>query len=115
MIKTYDTLPVEIRKNMKGAPGEVKITSLATPAEMLDHARLYALMELEPGSGIGFHEHHGETEIFFVIEGTITWNDGEKETEVNAGGIMICEDGKGHGMMNNGDVKAKLTALIIVK
>lgn len=114
MIKRKEDLASEL-KEMRGGPGEVLITNLATKEEMLENGRLYAGMVIEPGCGIGYHDHHDETEIFYVTEGTVTWNDGEKDTDVSEGSVMICEDGKGHSIMNRSDKTAKLTALILIK
>lgn len=114
MIKKKEDLVGEL-KEMRGGPGQVLVTNLATKEEMLDNGRLYASMVIEPGCGIGYHDHHDETEIFHVLEGSVIWNDGEKDTEVQAGGIMICEDGKGHSILNSSDKTAKLTALILLK
>lgn len=114
MIKKKEELTAELRE-MRGGPGQVLVTNLASKEEMLENGRLYAGMVIEPGCGIGYHDHHDETEIFYVIEGSVIWNDGEKDTEVSEGGVMICEDGKGHSILNKSDKPAKLTALILLR
>lgn len=115
MIRKKSELTPEIRVGMKGGAGQIEITELVSKAEMLDHARLYARMYIEPGAGIGYHEHSGETEIFNVIEGSVTWSDGTTDTVVSEGDVMICEDGKGHEIRNTSGAPARLTALIILK
>jgi len=115
MIRRKEECNVDLREAMRGGPGTVKVTGLASKEELLNHGRLYAEMVLEPNCGVGYHEHSGETEIFYLIEGTVMYNDNGKEIELYAGDVMICEDGSGHAITNKSDTTARLMALIITK
>ncbi len=113
MIRRKEECNTDLREAMRGGPGTVKVTGLVSKEELLNHGRLFAEMILEPGCGVGYHEHQDETEIFYLIEGTVVYNDDGREIEMYAGDVMICEDGHGHAVTNRSDVTARLMALII--
>ena len=69
----------------------------------------------EPNCTLGFHEHHGETETYYILSGEGSYNDGEKSYPVKAGDVTFCPDGTGHALDNTGDTDLVFMALIIMK
>jgi len=98
MIKRSDTLTHEIREHMKNGEGQVELTSFATKEELLNKARLFANMHLEPHCEIGRHTHENETEIFYITNGEGLYFDNGEETLVKTGDITICNHGEAHGI-----------------
>ncbi len=41
-------------------------------------------MTLEPGCSLGYHEHHGESETYYIIQGQGEYNDNGKYRPVKA-------------------------------
>lgn len=115
MVRRKEECNTDLREAMRGGPGTVKVTGLTSKEELLNHGRLFAEIVLEPNCGIGYHEHQDETEIFYLIEGTVVYNDNGKEIEMYAGDVMVCEDGRGHSITNKSDTTASVIALIITK
>lgn len=70
---------------------------------------------IEPNCTLGFHEHHGETETYYILSGEGSYNDGEKSYPVKAGDVTFCPDGTGHALDNTGDTDLVFMALIIMK
>ena len=65
---------------------------------------------LGPGAELEPHEHGDSTNVFHVVEGTVTvLQDGEEE-EVSAPGVVLHGRGVAHGARNDGDEVAVLTA-----
>ena len=104
---------LEIRHEMRGGNGDVYIYNVLGKDELNGHGRLYAKIVLPPGASIGVHEHVGETEPFYVIEGEglFVGPDGA-ETPVKAGDCCLIEPGESHGMINNTDKEMAFMALI---
>lgn len=100
---------------MREGPGSVKITDLATKEEMLNNARMHSFVELQPDCGIGYHEHTDETEIYYIIDGELLYNDNGTEVTIHAGDVTICPPGEGHSVTNITAVPAHLIATIILK
>lgn len=92
----------EIRENMRGGNGKAEIEHIITKEEMNGHGRLYARIRLSPGSSIGFHEHIGDTEPYFILEGHGVFVDNDhSRTEVGPGDVCCIEVGQGHAIENN--------------
>ena len=64
MIKKAEicTLP-----NLCGGKGNAEVHFLLNPEEFYGHARMYAKIVLPPGSSIGWHQHIGETEPYYIL------------------------------------------------
>ena len=115
MIRRASECRVETRTAMREGPGTVQITTIATKEEMLNNARLHGIIELKPGCGIGYHEHTGETEIFYIIEGEALYNDNGTEVTLGAGDVAVCPPGEGHGITNISEGLTRFTATIVLE
>ena len=100
-------------EKMRGGNGTVEITNFATPEELNNKGRLFAKITLKPGCSIGYHEHEGEAELFYVIKGDALYNDNGTEYAVHAGDVMRCPAGSGHAVANNGTEDVELCAVIL--
>mgnify|MGYP002241242317 CR=1 FL=1 len=67
------------------------------------------------GCELGYHEHHGETETYYVLSGSATYIDNDKEYEIKAGDVTFCKDGDGHGIKNHGTEPIIFIALVLKK
>lgn len=103
----------EIKKELRGGRGEVEIQHIVSKEELNGHGDMYALVRLKPGCSIGYHQHIGNTEPYFIIEGhgTFVDNDGSR-IEVGPGDVCYIEVGQGHAMENNSDQDLVFMALI---
>lgn len=104
---------VEIKKELRGGKGEVEISHIVSKEELNGHGNMYAMMRLKPGCSIGMHQHIGNTEPYFILEGSGTFvdNDGSR-TEVGAGDVCVIEIGQSHAIENNSDKDLVFMALI---
>lgn len=114
MIRKASDCSVKINEHMKGGGGSVKLTSfISGPAELQDKGRLFSMITLEPGCGIGYHVHENESELFYIVRGSAVYSDNGTESVVNVGDVMICEPGTGHSIRCNGDETCDLVAVIV--
>ncbi len=100
---------------VQGGTGILKREALITPEQWGQHCGLFAEVTLVPGAVLGYHEHHGETETYYITKGNGIYNENGKFLEVKAGDVTFCEDGKGHGMENTGSSELTFIALILKK
>ena len=97
-----------------GGKGRMKLEKLLSPAEMKDKCSLFAKVTLPPGAVLGFHEHHGNNESYFILSGSGDYNDNGTVRTVKAGDVTWTPDGSGHGLSNeNGAEDLVFIALII--
>lgn len=85
--------------------GAVQTGELAVTDDVLVKA-----FALGPGATVDPHEHGDSTNVFQILEGTVTViQDGDEES-VAAPGVVLHERGVDHGARNDTDDLAVLTA-----
>lgn len=113
MIRKAGNYRTEVRDNMRGGNGSVKIEHLWEPGtEMLGHNRMAARLTLPPGGSIGFHNHENEDEIFVIVKGVAEADDNGTISRLEAGDTLLTGNGAGHAIRNIGDEDLVLVALI---
>lgn len=65
---------------------------------------------LGPGASIAPHEHGDATNVFHVLQGTVTVERDDESEAVSAPGVVLNERGQVHGAHNETDDVAVLTA-----
>ena len=86
-------------------PGEVIDTELIVSDDVLVKA-----FALGPGGEIDPHEHNDVTNVFHVMEGTVTVVQADQAEVISAPGVVHNEPGVVHGARNESDERAVLTA-----
>ena len=101
-------------ENPCGGKGRMKLEMLLSTAEMRDKCGMYARVTLHPGEILGYHEHHGDNECYFILSGEAVYNDNGERRIVRKGDVTWTPDGQGHGLDNaNGVEDIVFMALII--
>ena len=91
---------IEYWDNPCGGKGKMKIEKVLSPAELKDKCGLYARVTLPPGAELGYHEHHGNGECYFILSGAGEYDDNGTKRPVKAGDVTWTPDGTGHGLSN---------------
>ena len=99
---------------MAGGKGHVIIKHILGDKEMHGNCRMYAEVTLEPGCSLGYHEHHGESETYYILSGQGNYDDDGRIRRVKAGDVTFTPDGHGHGLTNSGNEDLVFMALIIM-
>ena len=90
------------------------ITKTIVDTATLPHCRVLGVIELEPGSGIGYHVHNNEAEVYYILEGRAKVNDNnEKECILKPGDTLQTNDGMGHSIEAVGEETLKFVAVVI--
>lgn len=106
-------MTIERIENMCGGEGHVIIKRILGEKELNGKCGLYAEVTLEAGCTLGYHEHHGESETYYILTGEGIYNDNGNERTVTAGDITFTPDNHGHGLANTGLENLVFMALII--
>lgn len=113
MIRRKGEYRVDLRENMRGGDGCVKIEHLWEPdAELRSGLRLCARLTVAPGCSIGFHAHENEEEIFVVVRGCGEIDDNGRTATVCAGDTILTGGGHGHAVRCAGGEPLELLAVI---
>ena len=97
----------------KKGRGEIFITHLLTPAEMVGKCAMFAKVRVPAGCSLNVHKHVGNNETYHILQGTATYTDNGKTYTVKAGDTTFCADGDTHGIENVGNEDLIFIALII--
>lgn len=106
-------MKTEIIKNMCGGEGEVIIDHVLGEKELNGKCGLYAQVTINPGSSLGYHEHHNESETYYILSGEAEYNDNGKARIVKPGDVTFTPDGCGHALRPIGSAPVVFMALII--
>jgi mannose-6-phosphate isomerase-like protein (cupin superfamily) len=86
---------------------------IADGTDLPDSIRFFAVSRLNPGEDIGYHRHHGEKEVFFILQGEGEVNDNGRIVHVSAGDAIITPVDGGHSFLNTGTGVLAFVALIL--
>lgn len=101
-------------ENMAGGQGHVLIKRLLNEKQLNGKCGLYSEVTLEPGCSLGYHEHHNESETYYIISGEGEYDDNGIKRMVKAGDKTFTPDNCGHGLKNTGTEDLVFMALIIL-
>lgn len=91
---------VEVQ-GLAGGNGVAVIHHIVPAEELYGHGRMYAKVALKPNSSVGWHRHVGETEPYYILEGTgIFVDDDGSRTEVGPGDVCVIHPGQCHSIEN---------------
>lgn len=114
MICRAEEMQKEQRANMRGGNGTVALTALLGD-NLPKNCRLASLITLQKGTSIGAHQHMGESEIFYILSGSVIYNDNGQEVILNKGDACVAHSGESHSVCGNSDDPAILLAVIILQ
>lgn len=114
VIRHVADMNVEVREQMRGGAGKVVIRHLFKKEEIKAKTRLCSHLTLEPGCGIGTHQHVGEDELFVITRGSGLLDDGQTKTRVRAGDAILTGNGEAHALHNDGAEPLELLAIIML-
>lgn len=85
---------------MRGGEGTVVIRPIADGEQLPAKCRLFGTITLPAGASIGVHEHVGECEMFYILEGCPTIIDDGEEYTAQPGDCILTHSGHSHGVKN---------------
>lgn len=94
--------------------GELKVEHILDQ-ELGDKCGLYAKVTIPAGSVLGYHEHHGEGESYFVLSGEALYNDNGVTRAIRPGDATWTPSGRGHGVDNSAGTADFVFMALIVK
>ncbi|NLY43297.1 MAG: cupin domain-containing protein [Clostridiaceae bacterium] len=113
MIRRSEEMVREIKKNMRDGKGEAHLTHLLNKEEFCGKGRLFTKIVLKPGMSIGMHQHVGDFEAYYILNGEATVVDNGKPVLLKAGDLMYTKDGESHSIENTGNSDLEFIALVL--
>lgn len=117
LVRKHSAMRQIVIEHNRGGEGKHHICHILdpaeNPAEMNGKGKMFADTFLEPGSSVGVHEHKGDTEAYYFLEGKGLYTEDGKTCEVEAGDVTLVQDGHCHGIKNIGETPLRFIALIL--
>ena len=113
MIKRAHELTSEVFTNRFGGKGDIKITKVLETEQLHGKGRLYARNVIEPGCSLGWHQHNGDIEAYYILSGEGIVDDNGEKVTVHAGDVIYTADGESHSIESTGAVPLEFMALIL--
>jgi len=113
MVRKESEMRSEARPEMGGGKGIVDIIHVLEKNELKGHGRLFARNILKPGTSIGFHQHVGDFEIYYIARGEGLFNDNGAMIPVKAGDVGIIDNLQSHAIENTGNVDMEVVAVVL--
>ncbi len=106
MIRKANEMDQHVRPHMRGGMGQAVLTTLFTAEEV-------TLITLQPGCSIGRHEHLHEDEIYYILSGSGTVEEGDGPVQLDAGDAVLTGNGQRHAIVNTGTQPLVLFAIVV--
>ena len=114
MVRKANECAVKKVEHRFGADGYMISTSLINSEEELNgKGRMFSHITVAPHSGIGYHKHDGDMEIYYVLSGKANYNDNGTLLEIGPGDVTFTPSGMGHAVDNPYDEPFEMVALIV--
>ncbi len=104
------------REAVRGGKGTVDFYHVVPKDKTDDYVHMFAKLVINPASSIGWHQHVGETEPYYILsgEGLFTDNDGTK-TVVHPGDVCLIKNGDYHAIENLSETEPLSLMAVIYK
>lgn len=114
MYRKIEQLKTETKLNNEGKE-KMYLTHLAGFDVSDPRIKLFSLVRINPGEGVDYHMHIGESETYFILSGQGIYNDNGNKIEVAPGMVTVTPSGQGHSIKNTGSGMLVLIALIVTE
>ena len=113
MIQKASDLRQSLEPNLKGGNDTVRLLHFLEAEDACGAGRLFGISIIPPGGSIGYHQHCGDFEIYYILKGSARVVDNGNERRLNAGDAMLCRDGDAHSIENAGTADLEYVAIIL--
>jgi quercetin dioxygenase-like cupin family protein len=115
MVIRREEMKNETREGMRGGPGAVALNHIVSGDALPAKCRLFSVVTLEKGCGIGKHEHAAETEMYYVLAGEGVLDDNGELKAFRKGDCNVCGGGAYHAVTNEKDEPLVFAAVIVLE
>ncbi|MCR5666521.1 MAG: cupin domain-containing protein [Eubacterium sp.] len=100
MYRRQEDIRVRNVEHLKDGDGTLTFYDWLLPEDAPGHGKVFSKLVIPKGCSIGYHEHDGEFETYYVLSGEALVNDNGKELILHPGDMHMCPSGSGHGVRN---------------
>lgn len=113
MLKRAKSMAVNRVQNARDGVGEISIQPLLVGEELQSGSKAFGKITLPPGASIGYHQHSGDIEAYYILSGEATVQDDTETYLALAGDLIYTGDGHFHSIANNSAKLVEFIGLIL--
>ena len=109
-----DDIEINKMKNVQNGEGDMFFKDI-WPKDMfpLKAGKFLRHVIIPPESTLGKHVHIAESELFYILNGCLEAQDGEKTVFLKQGDVLITQSGNSHSIKNNTCESAEMISIIL--
>ena len=96
-----------------GGEGVYYREKFADGEDLGNAVKTFAKITVTPGTRMGYHQHVGDFEFYYILKGEGKYNDNGEIVPCKPGDVFKCADGDWHCIINDGDEDLEFVALIV--
>lgn len=113
MIQKASQLRRSNEPNLKGGKDTVRLIHFLEPENACGTGRLFGVSIIPPGGSVGYHQHVGDFEQYYILKGTARVVHNGVEDRLGPGDAMLCREGESHSIENIGETDLEYIAIIL--
>lgn len=113
MIKRRADMRCRTGLNVQGGCGLISAVNIFSSDEVEGSMTVCDVFCFKPGESIGKHIHYNEGELYYILEGIATVEDGENQFVLQAHDAHYCKNNGAHSIRNSGDTDMRMLAIVI--
>lgn len=99
--------------NSCGGEGYILRERLMDGDDLGAYVKTFAKITVPAGCSIGYHQHEGDFETYYLVAGQGEYSDNGALSSVGTGDVLRCAEGDSHSIKNTGDDDLVFIALIV--
>jgi len=112
MYKKWELLEERRIEKMRGGRGVTLLKEIFLQQDFGSSMTHLFFVTVPPGGSVGSHEHSGDEEIYYILEGHGRVQDDDKQYDVGPYDAILTNSGHRHGIENTGQKDLKMLAII---
>jgi len=113
MIIKKNEIRVEDIESLRGGIGIVTQYHFLEEEDSCGCGKNFNISVQKPGTSIGYHQHVGNYEVYYILEGKALVCDDGAESMLTPGDCMICKNGHYHSIVSTGPGDLRYLSLIL--
>lgn len=113
MIVRFAEIEGKVMENPRGGHGKMTAFPFDAVKQFGGQVKMFATVEVQPGTMIGYHQHVDDMEIYLMLDGSAVVSDNGTMDILNSGDMLITKKGESHSLENKNNEPVYFIGIIL--